>query len=239
MLAAHNCLRPSNQRPRAHKRHLTHLQRLAVQLAHTLQPPLVLRHLSPRPRLLSALKVLHQTPRPLRPRPQCPRTPTFKNRAPSKSGSRMIQAQASTHQPTQRSSIEDLPTSERLWYNTMSAQLSLKPLERRLRSPLPNTSTPSVIAAIHLISRRPQRPLLLSPPMRALRLRCGVSLRSPKYPLAAHRVAKPLNKQMLLAVQPAKNASRLIGAKRVRPSVLYPALMRAQLFQPQWSVAES
>ena len=150
----------------------------------------------------------------------------------------MIQAQASTNQPTQRSWIEDFPKFERLCYRTPSAQLSLKPLER-FRSPLPNTSTPSVLAAIHLTNQRSQRPLLLSPPMHALCLRRGVSLWSPKFAVAAHRVAKPLNKQMLLTVQPAKNTPRLTEAMRVRPSALGPALPHAQLLQPQRSVAES
>ena len=75
--------------------------------------------------------------------------------------------------------------------------------------------------------------------MHAPRLRRGASLRSLKYPLAANRVAKPLNKQMLLAVQPAKHAPRLTGEMRVRPSALDPALLRVQLLQPQRSAAES
>ena len=62
--------------------------------------PLALKYLSSRLCLLSALKVLRQTPRLRRLWRQCPRTPCCKNRAPTTSRSRKIHASASIHQPT-------------------------------------------------------------------------------------------------------------------------------------------
>ena len=187
--------------------------------------------MSPWLRFLVALKVIRQTPRLPRSWPQCPRTPICKSRAPTTSRSRKRLVQSSCRQHTRTFYIKGLRTFTHPLYHARSPPLNKRPLARSLRRPPPNTSTttrkPSLLAATHLLSRRPPRPLNPIPSGHALRHQRGVILRSPKHLLAAHHAVKLQNKQILSAVYFTENAPRLTRLKRVRQSALGLAPPRA------------
>ena len=121
-------LRLSNRRFLVIRRHPPQPNKRTAQLANRIRFPRVFKHLSPRLRPLVALKDPRQTPRLPRPRLQCPRTRTCKNRALMMSRSRTKQAPASIYQPTQRSWIEALKVFECLSCRIARAMRRPRPL---------------------------------------------------------------------------------------------------------------